>query len=236
MADLKSLDQLQKPLSSPNPSPPGSPVLNKKKPDFAKSENMAKTLIASANLRSSSRTAPPPSKASSSSKAPPADKKMEKIYKIDKYFKAFERLRKTIEVPHNLMACSEAELDQILFNIHRALNAAKSERFLPLVVGQMFFAVETATMQYGFNPLDMDLTGLAKVAMHPNNNKELMEIAQELYIEYEHWFAMGPARRFMMEVAGMIMTVNSYNKASKTPVSKEQREEMERELGKENAK
>jgi hypothetical protein len=238
MQDLKSLDELNKPISGANRSSPstpkGSPKLNRAKPEFAKAENMAKTLFASAKLPNKStpqHAAGPHSRtggASKSSSADPkfVDKRMEKMYKINRYLETFARVRETVQVPANLANLSEADLDQILFNIQRVLNCSSPEAMIPIGINMMFGQIENVTMNYQFNPLNLDLTGLSQVCTVPENTAKLTEIAKELYIKYEHLFSMGPESRFFVEIIGFLMTVNSYNKAKHIVVTDDQLKEV----------
>jgi hypothetical protein len=205
-------------------------------PNFAKSENVAKVLLSSAKLPNS---APAPShgfgsrtKAKPASADPKADKRMEKIYKIQRYMESFEKVRNLVVIPSNLANLSEAELDQILFSIQRVLNSSSPEQMIPVGITTLFSQIENVTMNYQFNPLNLDLTGLSRVSTVPENTAKLSEIAKELYIKYEHLFSFGPESRFFMEIIGLLVTVDRYNKVKNIPVSQEDVNEMEEKLNK----
>lgn len=237
MDSLKSLDELNKPGPSilKNPGTPmGSPKLNRNKPEFASAEKMAKTLLASAKLPPN-RTAPRPSPKPTSSE-PKADKRMEKIYKINRYLETFERVRESVQVPMNLANLSEAELDQILFSIQRVLNSSSPETMIPVGITALFTQIENVTMYHQFNPLNLDLTGLSRVTSEPKNVAKLTDIAKELYIKYEHLFSMGPESRFMIEIVSFLIIVDRFNKAKATPVTQDQIDKVEQELNDQKGK
>jgi hypothetical protein len=221
MADLKKLDDLQKPGSSTtNPDVP----LNKNNPEFGKPEKIGRTILAAAAAKGGK--AP-------SGKAAPTPKeemniKMAKIRKIKLYMGRFPKLEDAnIRVPS--INSSSAEIDEILFDIHKFMNTQSGERYIPLAIQQMFLGIETATMIYGVNPMNWDLTGLGSVTNHAEVSKRLNEVAAELYIEYEEWFTAGPLTRFTAEVLGIMMAVDKNNKGMRQVVNAENVRMMEEE-------
>jgi hypothetical protein len=103
---------------------------------------------------------------------------------------------------------------------------------IPVGITTLFSQIENVTMNYQFNPLNLDLTGLSRVSTVPENTAKLSEIAKELYIKYEHLFSFGPESRFFMEIIGLLVTVDRYNKVKNIPVSQEDVNEMEEKLNK----
>lgn len=227
---LKSLDQLNKPEGAANLRKSADNVpLNKERPEFAKAENIGRTILGARRTSSSSKPAPPPS----SKGADPEKQKNIKLVKLNKIKKYVERWPNVKSVIKSMptISSSEDEIDQVLFDIHLYMNSSSSEKFVPMMVVQGLDLIEKGTMNY-FNPLNLDLTGLAKVAQMPENNQKLMDTAYELYIEYQEWFNVGPQARFTMEVLGLMFTIDSYNKARRTYVNETVTEEMEKELNK----
>lgn len=228
MQSLKSLDELNKPDAGPsNPTPVGSPMVNKRNPEFMKPEKLGPTILAASKLRSSGGI---PKLGGTKKEAPDAarENRLSKLWKIKRYLEKFPELRQTISLPG--ANASDAELDQCLFDIHRHLNGRRSEAIVPIAVDGLFKGIEVIVMDKGYNPMNLDLTGLKGVASNPKNNQNLMSIATEIYIEYEHYFSMGPMSRFATEVIGFVLTVDAYNKARKVRVPEEEIRKMDETL------
>lgn len=220
-SSLRSLDQLNKPASSDSSS---EGKREKSFPELSRSEKMGKSLLAAASLRNSGKKGGVPQKSEEQEKKD----RLTKIYKIKKYLERFPELRNVARMPS--ATTSDAELDQIVFDIHQYMNCASSERYIPLTVTQLFNGIEVATMQYNFNPLNLDLTGLSAAMQSPKVSANLMNIATEIYIEYQHWFSHGPFVRFMAEAIGLMLTVDSINKSRSTVITAEQMKQVEKEL------
>lgn len=223
MADLKKLDELNKPGHEDNNSWKTNPPLNKSNPEFMKPEKIAKTLL-SAGMKPRPATPAKPQAAQPKEK----DLNMAKHRKIRLYVQEFPQLERSgIRIPSS--NASSAELDEVLFDIHRILNTQDSKRFIPLLVTQGAGMIELGTMVYGYNPLNMDLTGLQSITQNPKNIEKLVSALTEIYIEHEDWFSVGPFARAFAEAGTLVMTVNSYNKARAQIVSEEAMRKMEEE-------
>lgn len=223
MADLKKLDELNKPQGhEDNNSWKTNPPLNKSNPEFMKPEKIAKTLMASVKPRAS---AP---KASSSPAPSQKDINFAKHRKIKLYVQEFPFLAEHgIRVPSS--NASSAELDEVLFDVHRILNTQDMKRFIPVVITQTAGAIEMGTMHMGYNPLNLDLNGLQSITANPKNIEGLVSALKELYIEYEEYFSMGPLARAFGETVNIIMTVDKYNKSRANIITEEMKRKMEEE-------
>lgn len=226
MADLKKLDELNKPPGHEDNNSwktSKDTPLNKSNPEFMKPEKIAKTLLSSVKPRAGG-PAPKPSAAPASQK----DINLAKHRKIKLYVQEFPVLSEHgVKVPSS--NASSAELDEVLFDIHRILNTQDMKRFIPVVITQASGAIEMGTMVYGYNPLNLDLTGLQSITANPKNIEGLVSALKELYIEYEEWFSMGPIARAVGETCNIIMTVHKYNKARNQIISEENQRKMEEE-------
>lgn len=222
MAELKKLDQLNKPQQhEDNNSWKTNPPLNKSNPEFAKPEKIAKTILAMGGAKKGP-------KASAPSPASELNIKLAKIRKIKLYLQHFPKLDEAnIRVPS--INASDKEIDEILFDIHKFMNTVTGERYVPILMQQMFYGLENLTMVQGVNPMGWDLTNLHKIPSHPEASKKLNEVALELYIEYEEWFSMGPWSRLVAEVFGLMMAVDKNNKMMKNIINDAQSKMMEEE-------
>lgn len=226
MADLKKLDELNKPPGHEDNNSwktTKDTPLNKSNPEFMKPEKIAKTLLSSVRPKAGG----PAPKATSN---PPNQKdlNMAKLRKIKLYIQEFPILSESgIRVPSP--NASSAELDEVLFDIHRILNTQDMKRFIPVVISQASGAIELGTMVYGYNPLNLDLTGLQSITANPKNIEGLVSALKELYIEYEEWFSMGPIARALGETVTILMTVDRYNKSKNQIINEENQRKMEEE-------
>lgn len=224
MADLKKLDELNKPNHEDNNSWKTTPnLLNKSNPEFMKPEKIAKTLLATG-----AKPRPAPTGKPAPAPVNQKDINLAKHRKIRLYVQEFPQLEQNgIRVPSS--NASSAELDEVLFDIHRILNTQDSKRFIPMLVTQGAGAVELATMVYGYNPLNMDLTGLQSITQNPKNIEKLVSALTEIYIEHEEWFSVGPFARAFAEAGTIVMTVNSFNKSRAQIITEEMQRKMEEE-------
>ena len=126
--------------------------------------------------------------------------------KINAYKERFPHLKS--RNPKISAKSSIEEIEDELHYFELQLGSSKDGSMGTMVFVGTMVGVETITRDY-FNPLNLQLNGLGKVAK--DNVGEFQEVIDELMIKYGAGFYMQPEYRLVLAVGALVMTVHSAN-------------------------
>jgi hypothetical protein len=126
--------------------------------------------------------------------------------KINAYRERFPHLKS--RNPKISAKSSIEEIEDELHYFELQLGSSKDGSMGTMVFVGTMVGVETITRDY-FNPLNLQLNGLGKVAK--DNVGEFQEVIDELMIKYGAGFYMQPEYRLVLAVGALVMTVHSAN-------------------------
>jgi len=103
------------------------------------------------------------------------------------------------------------QIDIELARCAQVVNSMHAPRSVRDAVGYTAYGLEYTLMDWGYNPMQLQLRGFTKVVEGAMNEPDMQDDMNQLAIEYNEWLSSGPVRRLVAKVFQLAVMTHQVN-------------------------